>query len=529
MAIRRESNVLGTVLCSFVAPQPDEKLFRKSFLTLTGFAILALLAISPAYAAPSLGLGSTASYALTGSLKVQQSCTADPVAYAGSACSGSVVSISSAFVTVTDDGHCGQVSTDPFSALRCRFTPDNVTVSQGGAVVWFNNGNQTHVVAANVTANGGLPTFNSGPISPGASFSLIFNQTGIYHYYDPNYAPLLTNGLLTGIVIVTTAPPPPPPPPPTTVQVDLSGTIGWLVEGLSTSQANLNVSHSVSVSVSPIPGISLTPVTESGSFEQSINLSTRVESPSTSMAIVKSFSSSPLSAFAGTTLATGGSGSIFQNMISSQSNSPDYTTWWVNGPLSLGSPVQILQGWSSVTGSENLNLGGTLGTRSAWIVTSQTSEKASLNIPNPSSPLSSSNSNAIVNLKFLWSYDKSANLLLRNDNSASLSVHSENPTTIYTSAGPVSVTATHDMVVNIDVALTLSSTSLSLPRSPSHTATLMDMLSVMPWMPLGIAGLAAGLAVGAIVWFTRRAKGETFSAPAPAPQPGTVAPPATPS
>ena len=30
-----------------------------------------------------------------------------------------------------------------------------------------------------------LPTFSSGPIQPGSSYTLAFNATGIYHYYDP--------------------------------------------------------------------------------------------------------------------------------------------------------------------------------------------------------------------------------------------------------------------------------------------------------------------------------------------------------
>ncbi len=487
-------------------------MFRKSFLTLTGVTILALLAVSPVYGAPSLALGSTASYALTGSLKAQQSCTADPIAYAYQACTG-ISTFTQYSVTILGQSKCS-------SAFECSYIPANLTVPQGSTVTWFNEGNATHTVTSNQTLDVGLPGFDSGTMFPGGIFQNTFTQIGTYHYYDSGFK------FMKGIVIVTPAPPPPPPPSPMTVQVDLSGTIGWSVEGLSTSQANLNVSHSISVSVSPIPGISITPVTESGSFEQSINLSTRVESPSTATAIVESLSSSLLPALAGATLATGASGSIFQNMLSSQSNSPDYTTWWVNGPLSLGSPVQILHGWSSVTGSESLNL-GTIGTRSAWIVTSQTNEKVNLSIPNPSNPLSSSSSNAIVSLKFLWSYDKSADLLLRNDNAASLTMHSETPTTVYTSTGPVSVTVTRDMSFSLDLALLLSSTSLSLPKSPARASTLMDVLSAMPWMPLGIAGLVAGLAAAVIIWFTRRTRGAVPPSSAPILTP--AAPPATPS
>jgi len=408
---------------------------------------------------------------------------------------------------------------DPFLALECRYIPANVTVTQGGTVIWFNGGNVTHTVTANVTANVGLPSFDSGILPPDSSFQYTFTQTGFYHYYDSGFT------FMQGTILVTPAPPPPPPPSPTSVQVDLSGTLGWNVEGLSTTQANLNVSHQISLSVSPLPGISFTPVTESGSYEQSINLSTRAESPSTATGIVESFSTSLASALAGATFATGVTSPVFQSTLLA-SNTPDYTTWWVNGPLSLGSPVQILHGWSSVTGSESLNLPGSIGTRSAWIVTSQLSQTINISIPDPSNPLSSTTSTAAVILKLLWSYDKSTGLLLRNDNAASLTTHSVAQTTIGTVTGPVPVTVTRDMALTIDIALRLSTTSLSLPKSPSRTSTLMGLLSAMPWVPLGIAGLAAGVAAALIVWFTRRAKGATLpgSAPATAPIPSPTTP-----
>ena len=93
----------------------------------------------------------------------------------------------------------------------------------------------------------------------------------------------------------------PPPPAPKTVQVDLSGNIGWNVEGLSTSRANLVVSHNVAVSI-PFGILNLTPVTESGSFPQSIDLATRQESPGTAAALLKALMSATLPATSGLTL-----------------------------------------------------------------------------------------------------------------------------------------------------------------------------------------------------------------------------------
>src|SRR5438034_563315 len=289
-------------------------------------------------------------------------------------------------------------------------------------VVWMNLGTLQHDVKSNATANTGLPNF-SGNITSGGSLRVSFLQPGVYQYYDLAYS------WMRGTIVVTPAASAPVVPPmPSSFQVDLGGNLGWNVVGLSTSQANLNVSHQISLSVSPLPGISFTPVTESGSYEQSINLSTRAESPSTATGIVESFSTSLASALAGATFATG-----------------------VTSP----------------------------------------------------------------------------GLLLRNDNAASLTTHSVAQTTIGTVTGPVPVTVTRDMALTIDIALRLSTTSLSLPKSPSRTSTLMGLLSAMPWVPLGIAGLAAGVAAALIVWFTRRAKGATLPGSAPATAP--IHSPTTPS
>ena len=428
--------------------------------------------------------------------------------YAGQACSGTVVGIPTVFVTILDDGACS-LSGDP----NCSFSPNFVSVPQGGSVVWTISGALQHDVKSNNTANAGLPSF-SGNITAGGMVRVTLDVPGVYQYYDLNY------NWMKGTILVNPVSPL-PPPTPTSSQVDLSGSIAWNVEGLSSSQAILNVSHQISVSVpTPIPGFSFTPVTESGSFEQSINLSTRVESPGTAASIVKSFLTLLLPVLSGSFTSTTVTSPLFQTMLSGQSDSPEYTMWWVNGPLSGGSPVQILHGWSSVTGSESLSLGGSIGTRSAWIVTSQLSQTINVNIPDPNNPFNPATSTVAANLKFLWSYDKSADLLLRNNETISLTMHTVNPTTFFTATGQVPITITRDIALTINLALLLSSTNLKLPRSPSQTSTLMGLLFALPWMPLGIAGLAAGVAAALIIWFSRRVKGTALSGPAQ-----TVAPP----
>jgi hypothetical protein len=510
-------------------------LFRKLHVPLVCAISLLLLAVAPVYAAPSLSLGSTASYALSGQIQASQNCTAVPANYTLQACYGITplppppppAPPPTITVWIEDNGVCQA------NELSCKFVPAVVNASQGSTVIWKNNGTLAHMVSSNSSG----ATFSSGSIAPKGNFSYTFKFGGTYQYNDPLYAWM--KGTIN-IPIILHIPEPPGSTQSVTVyipsnamQVGLSGTVGWTVEGLSSSQANLLVSHNIAISVSPIPLVSFTPVTESGSFEQSIDLSTRVESPGTATSIVKSVLGSVLEGLSSTAY-TGYPGTLFQTMLSGQSNGPDYTQWWVNGPLSKGSPVQILDGWSSVTGSQSLNLGSGLGTRSAWIVTSQLSQSVNVTSPNINNPFGQSSiSNASANLKLLWSYDQSADLLLRNDNAVSLTMHSVTPTTIYipmscgsyTCYSPISVTVTRDTTATIDLALLLSSTSLGLPKSPSHAATLMDALAAMPWMPLGLVGLAAAAIIGLVLWLTRRTRGTVLLGPTPAP---THAPSSTP-
>ena len=318
-------------------------MFRTHYVTLAA-ALTLILTIAPVYAAPNLKVGSTASYSLAASLSATQSCAASPASYYNQACLG--IYPPTVFVTISDDGHCGKGTVplnDPFSVLRCRFTPDNVTLPMGGEVVWFNSGNITHVVASNATANTGLPNFNSGAITPGGRFNYVFNLIGTYHYYDPNYASLLTNGLLRGVVNVTPSPSPPSTAMPSDFQIGLNGNVGWTVQGLGSSTANLLVSHNlgVSISVPQLPGITITPVTESGSLVQSIDLSTRVESAGTATDLIEHLLDAYASASSGSYGYNSGFGNIISQMSASATSDPSYTLWWA--PPRRGHPRHHLQ------------------------------------------------------------------------------------------------------------------------------------------------------------------------------------------
>jgi hypothetical protein len=324
-----------------------------------------------------------------------------------------------------------------------------------------------------------------------------------------------------------------PPPSPTTFQVDLSGNVGWSVEGLSAGRANLEISHNLAVSV-PLGALSLTPVTESGSFPQSIDLATRQESPGTASALLKAIFSAYLQTISGLAGPAGFSGPTLSTMLANTSG-PDYTQWWVNGPLSDGSPVQILHGWSSVTGSESLNLGGSLGTRSAWVVTSQLSQTVTTNIPNLSNPLGSPDTSTVnFDLGLLWSFDKTADLLLRNNDTITLAMHSVTATNIFPTQPCIGSSCTLTNFVNVirdakvtaNLTMVLSSTSLSLPRNGAGsnvpTFPLMGTLAALPWIPMGLAGFIAGAIAGAAVLLIRKMKGNV-PPPVPAIAPGPTA------
>src|SRR5207244_11746178 len=67
---------------------------------------------------------------------------------------------------------------------------------------------------------------------------------------------------------------------------------------------------------------------------------------------------------------------------------PVHTMWWVNGPLKVNDTVPVLVFPTNVTGSTSLDLGGSIGTRSAWTLTFPGT--GSLLPPDPMSTVTSS-------------------------------------------------------------------------------------------------------------------------------------------
>ena len=63
------------------------------------------------------------------------------------------------------------------SIANFAFSPQTLTVKAGTKVTWTNKDSVTHTVTADKGA------FNSGPLSPGNTFSFTFTQAGTYSYH----------------------------------------------------------------------------------------------------------------------------------------------------------------------------------------------------------------------------------------------------------------------------------------------------------------------------------------------------------
>ena len=475
-----------------------------------------MLMVSSVGAVPLLNVGSNANYQLNASIQSTQSCNATPASYNQTAC-GPYQPRS--LVSIYDNGTC-------VSTSFCYFTPSNnnilpcynycyyYSVQLGTTVTWFNYGSLTHTVnscssqACPFTMNqAGLQTFNSGPMTHFGSFSVTFNAAGNYTYYDANYPSLRGNLIVSSIVPVS-----PPVSSSFMPTISLAGSLNWTAIGLDNSVAVLNVSHQVSIVASAGP-FSFTPATETGSFSQSIDLSTRVESAGTATSAILGLLEKMLSSYPGYYGYYGYPSSLGQ-LLSSQKER--YTFWWVNGPLSNGQPVEILTGYASVTGSEAVDVGPG-NNRNAWIVESTLSQ--SLSTTNPPVITAGGSSDSSFKLDLRFDYDQASDLLLRS--SAVVSVTSAqsqgyNPGDYLCGPSgcfPVSdhVTVNHDMSATVPVTLLLKSTSLDISkRAPqgstgngqtSPATTLPPAMSLWIYAGIGMVGVGA---VGTLAWLLRR-------------------------
>lgn len=505
----------------------------KPQIGLVTFAILLILLVPEAHAAPSLSLQDHSSYTLSGSLVMSQTCTAEPQQYQPQACFGITTfppRMINSSVVIMDNGTC------TLGSKSCGFAPFNSFVQTGDSVDWHNNGTLTHTVTSD-TSNAGQ-SFTSGNLPPFYQYHHIFSQPGTYSYHCSIHPWM--KGMVT-VVTVT----PIPPPQPTKITINFDGTVGWTVQGLDSSNALLQVDHSITVSVSPLPGVTVTPVSEHGSFSQNVDLATRIDSPGTASALLRGIFSSYLSGlpyyYSPRPIATLPGGSVndpFKGLQNSTvivqpvspvlpqqllsqlpglatDSKPSYTIWWVNGPLANGKTVKILTGTSAVTGDETLNLGDGIGNRNGWLVTSKLSQSLDTSVP------LSGSSTMSFSLNLAWSFDKKNDLLLRHATIASIDSKSVNTQSILVSnpCAPqgycptfAQATVTRQNHVDLNLALKLSSTNINLNAkigsggSDTSGNTMTSALLQLPWTIMGPAIVtAAGGLTALSVLIIRRA------------------------
>lgn len=334
----------------------------------------------------------------------------------------------------------------------------------------------------------GAPVLQRGSqASYDLSVSISFNQS---------CQPILVSTSTTGIV-----------PCPMIAMVSpglkINGTLGWTIADLNSTTAKLNVTRDITAS----SGKMFTPVANhSGSFNESINLATRIASvmpfiePEMDQAIQIAQTNLVLAVPTGT--SWGSSMSAFNEAITRQ---PLHTMWWVNGPLKVNDTVPVLEFPTNVTGSTNLDLGGTIGTRSAWTLAFPTT--GFLLPPDPVAPVVSSSIPIADNfeLAVVFNFDQKSDLLL----SAGADIHlgfseettvqpspcTSSATMVCPVSGPISIV--RGFGIDLHASLMLTSTTLDLSQrlslaTGSQSSNGSNPGSTTPTGPGGNQGSSSG-------------------------------------
>jgi hypothetical protein len=255
----------------------------------------------------------------------------------------------------------------------------------------------------------------------------------------------------------------------------LNGTLGWAVTELSAATASLNVTRDLTTSSDGV----VTPVIHhAGSFNESIDLATRIASilpfiePEMEQALQIARTNVAASLPVGTTW-TSTMSAIDGTMI----RQPLHTMWWVNGPLKVNDSIPVLVFPTNVTGSTSVDLGGTIGTRTAWILSFPDKIQSLV----PSSPLATTTAllPTADNFGFAltFNYDQTSDLLLSANADLHLGFSQEttiqpNPcnssaTIVCPASSPVSVVM--EFGINVHASLRLTSTTLDLSQRLTPT------------------------------------------------------------
>src|SRR2546425_11229948 len=191
--------------------------------------------------------------------------------------------------------------------------------------------------------------------------------------------------------------------------VDINGTLDWTVIDLNSTTASLNVTRDLTASSNiDVSSAAYSP----RSFNESINLASRIVTllPLIMQGMEQVLQMVPTTMTSSLPTGVNWSSSM-STLESTMVSRPSYTMWWVNGPLKLNQTIPVLVFPTNVTRASSVDLGGTLGTRTAWSLV------FSLSRPSiPADPTATSLSTIPfgnnLELAFTFNYDKTSDLLL---------------------------------------------------------------------------------------------------------------------
>jgi hypothetical protein len=272
--------------------------------------------------------------------------------------------------------------------------------------------------------------------------------------------------------------------------LNLNGTLGWAVTDLNATTATLNVTRDITPSSAEF----FTPITHhTASINESINLTTRIASflpfiePEVDQAIQIAQTNMASSMPTGTSWS-----STMSAMDATMMRQPLHTMWWVNGPLRVNDTVPVLVFPTNVTGSTTVDVGGIIGSRSAW--TLAFSKTRSLLPPDPLATMTSSIPVA-DNFEFAltFNYDQTSDLLLN----ATADIHigfGEETFIQPTACGPSATTASATTVCPASPVTILREFGIDVQASLKLIGTTLDLTQRLT--PTGSSDSSSGASLG---------------------------------
>jgi hypothetical protein len=351
---------------------------------------------------------------------------------------------------------------------------------------------------------------------------------------------------MTGKVVVTT-----PTIPPAKVQsYSLSGSVGWTALDLD-DNAQLKVTHSIDV-FNASSSSSQKIFSDSGTSEETVSLADRKDN---------SALANPFSFLYGFQAGPGPSVNPFPSFGYNPYGSngyygypprESYTLWWMNGPLTATSTVELLTLQAGVRGTQTADFSSGLGAKEAWIVSTDYSQQSNQTVPisqynnyyfngynnylgspgyygGPQQSYFNSAQSNSLNLSLL--YGKQSDLLLTfSSNTKSFSEQTNRYPPGAFLYGPFGgqgfrissqVDVIRTFTTQLSLSLTIDSTNLDLSKrmtlpAPSSTSTPTgsspsngSSLFANPLWLYGTIGVVAGLIVSGSLWGMMRLRHKT--------------------